>query len=97
MSKTSLTGGCQECQNQARCMGVLTRFFVFDKKAAIHEKLLTLSPGIGNVCCQSAMYLIPGRNTVVSSPYSAGVFDSVGLQFHRQVSLLLICCTEINP
>ncbi len=68
--------------------GVLTKVFVLDKDVAVHEKLLTLSLGVGNGRFQSQPYFLPNRNAAVANPQGVGVFGSAGLQFHRQASLV---------
>lgn len=68
--------------------GVLTRVFVLDPAAAIHEKLLTVSLGVGNGRFQSKPYFITNRNAVVSNSQGVGVFGSVGWQFDSQLSLV---------
>jgi len=68
--------------------GVLTRVFVLDSDVAVHEKLVTVSLGLGNGRFQSQPYFITNRNATVSNPQGVGVFGSVGWQFNRQVSLV---------
>jgi len=68
--------------------GVLTKVIVLDKGVAVHEKLLTLSLGVGNGRFQTQPYFLTNRNAAVANPKGVGVFGSAGFQFHRKASLV---------